>query len=58
MKKCRCGKILYGGTSLLACLFMVMLPAVKVDSKDIDLGTEQTMINNEADEMQDINQGI
>ena len=57
MKKCRCGKILYGGTSLLACLLMVMLPAVKVDSKDIDLGTEQTMINNEADEMQDINQG-
>ena len=57
MKKCRCGKILYGGTSLLACLLMVMLPAFKVDSKDIDLGTEQTMINNEADEMQDINQG-
>lgn len=57
MKKCHFGKILCGGTSLLACLLMVMLPINRVDSKDIDLGTEETLINTEVDALQEMNRG-
>ena len=57
MMKYRFGKFLCGSTSLIACLLMVMLPINRVDSKDVVLGTEETLINNELNELREINQG-